>query len=224
MPPSFSTPPPHFARTAYTGYRLPRLGCRTEPTCAAAGGMGNEQSVVKNVDKRTARREQAQYFRPAIQAFKMEATDGKPVEVIRTLSQSALGGMRVCVRKRPIFPHEVKQGEYDVVTCLLRSGTAHVVVHDARMHPDMKKMFINHHAFSFDAVFGEATSNRSVYTETAAPLVGRAVNDSVTATIMMCKCCCPTSACPPAASTYWPVSRSRWPDGQRQDIHYGLYI
>ena len=150
--------------------------------------MGNEQSVVKNVDKRTARREHAPYFRPAIQAFKMEATDGRPVEVVRTRTQSELGGMRVCVRKRPIFPHELKQGEYDVVTCLLRDETAHVVVHDARMHPDMKKMFINHHSFSFDAVFGEATSNRSVYAETAAPLVDWAVKDCVTATIMMCEC------------------------------------
>jgi len=42
-------------------------------------------------------------------------------------------GMRVCVRKRPIFPHELTQGEYDVVTCVLRRGAAQVVVHDAHM-------------------------------------------------------------------------------------------
>jgi len=53
------------------------------------------------------------------------------------------------------------------------------------MHSDMVHMFINHHTFSFDAVFGEAASNRQVYSETAAPLVVRAANDGVTATIMM---------------------------------------
>ena len=58
-------------------------------------------------------------------------------------------------------------------------------MHDARMHSDMLRMFINHHTFAFDAVFGEAASNQAVYQETAAPLVGRAVNDGVTATIMM---------------------------------------
>jgi kinesin family protein 2/24 len=151
--------------------------------------MGNEQSIVRNVDKRTARREQAQHFVPAIRAFKMEHNDGVPVDVVCSSDgnqrQSAGGGMRVCVRKRPIFPHELSQGEYDVVTCLLRGGTAQVVVHDARMHSDMRHMFINHHSFSFDAVFGEAASNHAVYLEAASPLVGRAVNDGVTATIMM---------------------------------------
>ena len=154
--------------------------------------MGNEQSVVKNVDKRTARREQALHFIPAICAFRMEHSDGKPVGVVSAIGeddhrseQSGGGGMRVCVRKRPIFPHELKQGEYDVVTCLLQRGAAKIVVHDARMHSDMRHMFINHNTFSFDAVFGEAASNRQVYLEAAAPLVGRAVHDGVTATIMM---------------------------------------
>ena len=93
--------------------------------------------------------------------------------------------MRVCVRKRPVFPHELEQGEYDVVTCVSRGGAAQVIVHDARMHPDMRHMFINHHTFAFDVVFGEAASNRQVYAETASQLVRRAVDDSVTATIMM---------------------------------------
>lgn len=114
--------------------------------------MGNEQSVVKNVDKRTARREQARTFIPAIRAFKMEHTDGKAVEVVSRCIPStadgegrpeqAGGGMRVCVRRRPIFPHELTQGEYDVVTCVLRGGAAQVVVHDARMHSDMVHMVI----------------------------------------------------------------------------------
>ena len=59
--------------------------------------------------------------------------------------------VRVCVRKRPFFQHEKEQGEYDVIT----TGGREVVIHDARMHSDMRHMFINHHSFGFDAVFGE---------------------------------------------------------------------
>ena len=153
--------------------------------------MGNEQSIVRNVDKRTARREQAHHFVPAIRAFRAEAWGGEKEdeEVCErgagADAPAARGGMQVCVRKRPVFPHELEQGEYDVVTCVGRGGAAQVIVHDARMHPDMRHMFINHHTFAFDVVFGEAASNRQVYAETAFPLVRRAVDDSVTATIMM---------------------------------------
>lgn len=75
--------------------------------------------------------------------------------------------MRVCVRKRPFFPHEKQQGEYDVVSCAARDcidgvTASSVVVHDARMHANMTKMFMTHHAFSFDGVFGGAATNDQV--------------------------------------------------------------
>ena len=75
--------------------------------------------------------------------------------------------MRVCVRKRPFFPHEKQQGEYDVVSCAARDSidgatASAVVVHDARMHANMTKMYMTHHAFSFDGVFGGAASNEQV--------------------------------------------------------------
>ena len=48
-------------------------------------------------------------------------------------------GIRVYVRKRPIFPHETKkQREFDVITCRPnpRGGRGEqAIVHDARMHP-----------------------------------------------------------------------------------------
>ena len=100
------------------------------------GNMGNEQSVVKNVDKRTARREQAPHFVPAIRAWKMEHTDGTPVGVVCSSAghqpgeaPADLGGMRVCVRKRPIFAHERSQGEYDVVTCVMRGAAPQVLMY-----------------------------------------------------------------------------------------------
>lgn len=38
------------------------------------------------------------------------------------------------------------------------------VIHDARMHSDMRHMFINHHTFAFDTVFGDRASNDEVRT------------------------------------------------------------
>lgn len=89
--------------------------------------------------------------------------------------------MRVCVRKRPIFPHEIEKEEYDVITC----GTSELVIHDGRMHADMIHMFINHHFFTFDAIFGEKANNVQVYSGTAAPFIKAVVEDSATATVMM---------------------------------------
>ncbi|OLP89146.1 Kinesin-like protein Klp59C [Symbiodinium microadriaticum] len=68
------------------------------------------------------------------------------------------------VRKRPIFPHEIEQGEFDAITCL---DPGRIVVHDARMHPDMVKLYMNHHDFDYDEAFDEAADNRTVYEGTA---------------------------------------------------------
>jgi hypothetical protein len=89
--------------------------------------------------------------------------------------------MRVCVRKRPIFPHEIEKEEYDVISC----GSTEVVIHDGRMHADMIHMFMNHHYFDFDAVFGEKASNAQVYAGTAAPFIRNVMEDGATATVVM---------------------------------------
>lgn len=88
--------------------------------------------------------------------------------------------VKVCVRKRPFFPHEKDQGEYDVIT----AGGAEVVIHDARMHSDMRNMFINHHAFAFDAVFGEAAENEEVYAGCVGQVV-QGVAQGMAGTVLM---------------------------------------
>jgi kinesin family protein 2/24 len=75
--------------------------------------------------------------------------------------------LKVCIRKRPFFPHEHQAGEFDVISCL----PERVVVHDARMQPDMRNMFVNHHDFSFDEVFEETIDNEEVYDRSASEIV-----------------------------------------------------
>lgn len=139
--------------------------------------MGNvEAAVVRNVDKRTSRREHRAHFEAAVQRFRAKPFAAPPQRAEETLGRH----VRVCVRKRPIFPHELKESEFDVITCL----PGRVVVHDARMHPDMVHMHMNHHDFIFDETFGEGASNDEVYASTANQLVMEAANGG-NGTVMM---------------------------------------
>lgn len=128
--------------------------------------MGGEQSVVRNVDKRTSRREHRATFEAAVARFRA-APFNPPAELTASGGTTSGRSVRVCVRKRPFFPHEHQQGEFDVVSCLTRR----VVIHDARMKADMRHMLMNHTDFTFDEVFGEETGNEDVYAATAQALV-----------------------------------------------------
>ena len=141
--------------------------------------MGNSESVVRNVDKRSSRREHKPMFQSAIVNYRMLtfAETGQQLEVEREQEAVALS---VCVRKRPIFEHEQKQGEFDVAT----AGSRSLVLHDARLHPDMRNAFMNHNTFRFDRVFGEGCDNDDVYRDGVAPLVSDAAGGG-NSTVMM---------------------------------------
>ena len=134
-----------------------------------------ESNPVRNMDKRTCRREHKESFMKGIQYFRRNG--------IRSLIPSAIDtddttisknrDLRVCVRKRPIFQHEVDDGEFDVATCVKQKT---IIIHDARMRVDMRNMFINNNIFSFDYVFNESSQNEDVFIEAALPLVSNAVN------------------------------------------------
>ncbi|CAE8677169.1 unnamed protein product [Polarella glacialis] len=143
--------------------------------------MGNAESqIVRNVDKRTSRRDHRLIFAAAAQRFRT-APFAPPLVVGGASASSAERGLRVCIRKRPIFPHELEQGEFDVISCL---ATGRVVVHDARMHPDMTNMYMNHYDFAFDEALGDAADNAAVYAVTARDLVFSALQGQ-NSTVMM---------------------------------------
>lgn len=78
----------------------------------------------------------------------------------------------MCIRKRPLFPKEINKNEFDAITV---HEPHHATVHDARMRPDMKHMFMTHNEYTFDRVFDERADNDAVYKHTVAPLVQHAV-------------------------------------------------
>ena len=131
--------------------------------------MGNSESSnpVRNMDKRTARREYRTDFMRAISNYRSQLVGLK--QKIHSVDDNwGDGNIKVFVRKRPIFKHELDAYEFDVATCTTHDK---IVVHDARMHNDMKRQLMNHHEFQFDRVFNENVKNDEVYSSTAKSLV-----------------------------------------------------
>ena len=134
--------------------------------------MGNAESQpVRNVDKRTARRDHRGLFAPQIAVWRAERGVGGVVanSTSEPWTEPSSGGrLRVVVRKRPFFEHESRSGEFDVVTCADRRS---VTVHDCRLAPDCRHLFIDHRSFCFDAVFDETCTSEELFAAELAPLV-----------------------------------------------------
>jgi hypothetical protein len=188
----------------------------------------NESNPVRNMDKRTARREYREDFLTAIRSYReryqiderkedrerergIESDRDGDIESDREREGGERGedidrrkgkgkipyeererdlerdfdwntsSIRVCVRKRPIFKDEIQHYEFDVITCL-DDGT--IVIHDARMHSDMKRQFLNHHKFKFDHIFNEECKNNDVYDYTAKPMTKFAFNGGFATCLM----------------------------------------
>ena len=147
--------------------------------------MGAGESIVRNVDKRTSRREHKDHFINAIACFR-DRHVGKSLFNTTFVEDNnnnviteggGIWSIKVFVRKRPIFAHEIKQGEFDVITCSQpQEQYPSAIVHDARMHPNMRKLLMNHHEFHFDSVFGENATNEMVYNGSAKKLVKTAAS------------------------------------------------
>ena len=149
----------------------------SELSCCSRMGA-NESQPVRNMDKRTCRREYRDDYKNAINKIRRELSNDPDYSKDNAEDSSTLnwsnGNVRVCVRKRPIFPREVQGDEFDVAFC--PESRKNIIIHDARMHSDMKRQYIDNYEFGFDRVFDETTSNQSVYQVAAAPLVNVAYN------------------------------------------------
>ena len=130
--------------------------------------MGAAGSAPQNEDKRKARLSHRPAFMSSIEEWRAAQC---PAGLGIPPSTEAKAGIHVCIRKRPLFDRETEKGEYDCVSC--PTGTQ-IVVHDGRMKPDMRSMFMKHVQHSFDRVFSEQEDSQAVYDGTARPLVEQA--------------------------------------------------
>mmetsp|Transcript_13872 Transcript_13872/g.23001 ORF Transcript_13872/g.23001 Transcript_13872/m.23001 type:complete len:913 (+) Transcript_13872:184-2922(+) len=142
--------------------------------------MGNAESQpVKSVDKRTARRDNGPQFSYAISRWRaMAAVEPPATAFVPRIKASRL---RVCVRRRPIFTHEIDAGEFDVLSCRPRCLT----IHDCRLKSDCKSLVINHTTFHFNRVFDDHSSSEAVYSTEVAPLVRLAANSPTPCCVLM---------------------------------------
>lgn len=132
--------------------------------------MGNtESNPVKNIDKRTARREYHLDFSNAIAKYRSRLQTDLDIDQLGGKYRARDGEISVCVRKRPINKSEVDCCEFDVITTLADQKS--LVVHDARMGSDMKTQYIEHYPFKFNKAFSEKDGNEAVYRGTAAALI-----------------------------------------------------
>ena len=67
-----------------------------------------------------------------------------------------------------------------MISCLPKR----VVIHDARMHADMRHVFLNHQDFAFDDVFDDNADNDAVYGGTVHDLILAAVEGGVGTLLM----------------------------------------
>eukprot|EP00659_Diplonema_papillatum_P006557 gene6557-10016_t len=141
-------------------------------------------SKVRLIRKKRNRKEHADTFIEAVHRFRDKHGHSGGDNTVH-LDESRGPGIRVCVRKRPLFPHERKEKEYDVITVPRGNGNgSYVSIHDARMEADMIKMYMNHHTFRFDGVFSERCTNEDVYVAVAKKMI-KASAKGKQSTIMM---------------------------------------
>jgi hypothetical protein len=146
----------------------------------------SESNPVKNIDKRTARREYHDDFSNAIQTYRTnvahyysnsKANRNDRIDSLRFKP----GEIIVCVRKRPINKSELSNNEFDVITCLEDLQT--ILVHDARMGSDMKTQYLEHYPFVFNRIFDERTNNQSVYDATVGACI---IDNSIRGKLSTC--------------------------------------
>ena len=156
-----------------------------------------ESNPVRNLDKRTARRQYSKDFSYAVERYRkdqsahfhtnLKSPDTLPNKTNEssTTSEEEQQNQRPVqcfIRKRPIFPREIKGNEFDVISCGPSQKTC--TVHDARMKADMRNRTMTHYEFSFDRVFDDDATNEEVFDASAAKLVDLMLAGTFTTCLM----------------------------------------
>ena len=85
-----------------------------------------------------------------------------------TTTTTTQSKIRVSVRKRPLNVKETSRKERDI--CTTDGETRKLTVWEPKVKVDLTR-FVEKHAFAFDAVFDESSTNDEVYASEVAPLV-----------------------------------------------------
>jgi kinesin family protein 2/24 len=78
----------------------------------------------------------------------------------------------ICVKKRPIFAHELAAGEIDTVSC----SNPMITVHECKYKVDGITKFVDNQPFMFDNTFSQNESNADLYNSSIGPILDLAFN------------------------------------------------
>jgi kinesin family protein 2/24 len=81
----------------------------------------------------------------------------------------------VCFKKRPVFQHELADGEIDVVTV----SNPKIIVHDCKFKVDGVTKTIENTEFKFDNAFNEKQSNEELYFYQVRPILDLIFNQGI---------------------------------------------
>lgn len=161
---------------------------RPQSVSAGQGGGEDEEKCGRQMfDKNTLRTMNRDLFMTAIRVFRQERglRDG-----VNNMDQPTSGlltqkkGVRVFLRKRPIFEKEEKlRGDYDV-TSTMQDCPSTVLIHNCLFQADLKTPYISHLSYEFDSIFHEKAENTEVYKVSASEMV-RSVVDGGISTMFM---------------------------------------
>lgn len=130
-------------------------------------------------DKRTIRMLHSSEYRSTI----MEDVDrhGRAAHS-RPIARNDASQFCVCVRKRPLLPHELKKGQYDVIHAL---GSSSIRVYDCRREANARVKYIDRKTFAFDQVFSEQHSTADVYAAVVRSAIHSTMRLNQSTTVLM---------------------------------------
>jgi len=159
------------------------------PKLGVAAGPGDPDVVARAFDRNSMRRRNGQVFVENLDSWR-SANAHSPGARARQL----LPGMcAVYVRKRPMFPHDVRRCDFDVLTVVKTMddnmfGTSaigrEIVHHACTFDRSMVRPFICHTRFPFDGVFDEDATNAEVYSVVGRPLLESALSGQLAGLFM----------------------------------------
>ena len=81
----------------------------------------------------------------------------------------------VCFKKRPVFHHELADGEIDIISV----SNPKIIVHDCRFKVDGVSKTIDNTEFKFDNSFNEIESNEELYFFQVRPILDLIFNQGI---------------------------------------------
>ena len=136
----------------------------------ARKAKGEKKNMIQSSGQKN--KEQDQKFLKMITKKKeLIYKNNKPI----TPNDSSDSKIFVVVRKRPIFPKEINNGEIDCISVV----NPRVYIHECKIQIDGITKYLEDHEFYFDGTFGENDSTLDIYDVTLAPMIDLILHEGI---------------------------------------------